>query len=303
MSEMMCSGIKYISIPISLAETELEHIVSSSIAQLELTLSLSYAFTNQDRAFNDIIVRERPHEWQFTFADGDSGGFLKMSFPDLQPLSQADFEAKMKPVLTQFLTEYKDHLQGSVDQGQALKDMYALVHGKYQIHWKLPGPVGSPQVVVPPGINVQCVSMIVTVTVDVLMLFLGLLGLPDSVARATAKELVEEAGAEALVGLEKQIQAIASAKGIQAQAKALAAFMMSFYKITGIRQILGAIEHNMAWYEWVIMGVTITAQVTAWVATDFVAAIAEIVIEGAVVGQTVADAITCVQDCQGSVAL
>lgn len=218
-----------------------------------------------------------------------------MSFPDLANLTFADFEKRISPVFDQFLIDYKDKLEGKqIDQAQAITDMYDLVHGKFQIHWKQPAPEVAAEV------SSQCVSMIVTVSVDVLMVFIGLLGVPDSVARATAVDLVNDLPESEMVALEKQIQAIADAQGITNQAQALIQFMTSFYKITGIRQILGALEHNMAWYEWVLMGVTITAQVTAWVATDFVSALAELVLETAAIAQTVADAITCVEDCQSA---
>lgn len=218
-----------------------------------------------------------------------------MSFTDFQNLSFDEFQNKIGPIYDQFIVDYRDKLSDKkIDKSQAIKDMYALVQGKYPIQWKQPAQTTELAV----GVSSQCVSMIITVSVDVLMVFIGLLGVPESVARATAVDLVKDLPESEMVGLEKQIAAIADATSTTDKAKAMAKFMSSFYKITGIRQILGALEHNMAWYEWVLMGVTITAQITAWVATDFVAAVAEIVLEGATIAQTVADAITCVKDCK-----
>lgn len=212
-------------------------------------------------------------------------------FPSLSRLSFADFEEQAKPALMSFLTDNKGKLEGgNVDENQALRDMYSLVQGEFPIEWKKTPPL--------PNLSLSaCEEMIVTTSVDVLMCFLGLLGIPDSVAQATASDIIIGLSDGELTALEKSIEAISEADGITDQAKAIIKVMSQIYKVTGIRQILGALEHNMSWYEWVIMGATITAQVAAWVATDFVAALAELVLETAAIGQTVVDAIKTVSVC------
>jgi len=176
-------------------------------------------------------------------------------FPSLSRLSFADFEEQAKPALMSFLTDNKGKLEGgNVDENQALRDMYSLVQGEFPIEWKKTPPL--------PNLSLSaCEEMIVTTSVDVLMCFLGLLGIPDSVAQATASDIIIGLSDGELTALEKSIEAISEADGITDQAA------------------------------------TITAQVAAWVATDFVAALAELVLETAAIGQTVVDAIKTVSVC------
>ncbi|NWA63183.1 hypothetical protein HX773_19950 [Pantoea sp. B9002] len=57
--------------------------------------------------------------------------------------------------------------------------------------------------------------------------------------------------------------------------------LAAIWKLTGIRQFLGALETNMAWYNWVIMGTVISAQLVALFATDRASFIAEVFLLGA----------------------
>ncbi|AIP53734.1 Uncharacterised protein [Burkholderia pseudomallei] len=53
----------------------------------------------------------------------------------------------------------------------------------------------------------------------------------------------------------------------------------------------------MHWYDWVITGVTVVAQLTIWFASDGVAFIAELALEGAYVAQLVDDSVTVGEVC------
>ncbi|MRG44479.1 hypothetical protein GFS24_05110 [Chitinophaga sp. SYP-B3965] len=211
-----------------------------------------------------------------------------MSTVTFKNLSYPDFATQLTPALNQFLQDHEAFLAGkSINKEQAVRDMYSLVHGKYALYYQSPSAT----------ISSSCVTAMITCAIDVVSIVLQAVGVPESVTKAVAVEIVDDISPEALTGLEAAFKALADADSLTDKAKAIFALFAGFYKITGIRQILGAIEHNMAWYEWVLMGTVITAQLTAWLATDGIAAIAEIVILGALVAQAVADATLVVSAC------
>jgi hypothetical protein len=216
----------------------------------------------------------------------------------IKNLDLAAFNAHMAPELDRFIKEHQTALQGKdINKTQALQDMYAFVHGKFPVRW-IPGPAGrraKPAAAV--SVSPACITAITTCCIDVLSIVLQAAGVPESITRAAATEVIEEVGPEALTLLERQVVALEQASSMTDKAKAIFALFAAIYKITGLRQIMGAIEHHMKWYEWVIMGTVISAQIVAWVASDGVAAVAEIVILAALVGQAVADAGMAVSDC------
>lgn len=216
-----------------------------------------------------------------------------MSTVNIKELNAPAFALQLTPSLDQFLVDHQPSLAGkAIRKEQALEDMYNMIHGKYDLRFQK-------STVIPrtTDLSSACIAAIVTCVIDVVSIVLQAAGVPESVTKDAAEAIVADIPTEALTGLEQDILALEQADSLTDKAKAIFTIFSGVYKVTGIRQILGAIEHNMAWYEWVLMGTVITAQVTAWVATDGIAAIAEIVILGALVAQAVADAALAVSAC------
>lgn len=213
----------------------------------------------------------------------------------LKNLSLAEFTKVMAPELDKFLEENPQAVAGKpFDKEKALQDMYAFLHGNFPITWQ-PSQLSTRQALT---VSNACIGGIITVVIDVISIVLQVAGVSGSVSRAAGKEVAAKISEEVLIGLERDIVAIEKATSNFDKATAIFKVFGQIYKVTGIRQILGAIEHNMAWYEWVIMGATISAQIVAWVASDGIAAIAEMVILTAILAQTTADAVSMMSACK-----
>ncbi len=214
----------------------------------------------------------------------------------LKRLAFADFQSSVMPHLTQFMKDNADSFTGKTfDPAAAVADMFKLVQGQYAISL-IPAPIPSPPTELAVGVS-ACATMIVTTSIDCAMIVLQAIGVPENVAKICGQAIVAEAGPEALSGLEQSFKDIEAATSNRSKALKIFTLFGEIYKITGIRQILGALEHHMAWYEWVLMGVIIIAQVTAWVATDGAGAVAEILIFAALLIQTGVDVATTCKDC------
>ncbi|MFB6456405.1 hypothetical protein ACE38W_14125 [Chitinophaga sp. Hz27] len=210
----------------------------------------------------------------------------------LKNLSYPAFIAQAGPALDTFLQTERSVINGhTIHREQALEDMHNFIRGEFPIHWVPTSNVTTVQ------ISNACIAALITCSVDILAVMFQLLGLPEEVTEDAAEQVMKSVPAEELSGLEQLFKNLADADSMTDKAKAMFAIFAGIYKVTGIRQILGAIEHNMAWYEWVIMGATISAQIVAWIATDGVAAVAELVLLTAAVGQAVADAVLAVTNC------
>ncbi|HWT10162.1 MAG TPA: hypothetical protein VN329_13425 [Roseomonas sp.] len=215
----------------------------------------------------------------------------------LKRLAFAEFQSAVMPHLTQFMKDNADAFAGKTfDPATAIADMFKLVQGQYAISL-IPVPAPPPPTELAVGMSSACITMIVTSSIDCAMIVLQAIGVPENVAKICGQTIVAEAGPEALSGLEQSIKDIEAATSNPSKALKIFTLFGEIYKITGIRQILGALEPHMAWYEWVLMAVIIIAQVTAWVATDGVGAVAEILIFGALLIQTGVDVATTCKDC------
>jgi len=234
-----------------------------------------------------------------TTTQNTTTGLTTAADPNAVPIKNLDvasFQSRMRPALDQFVADHQNILQGkTIDKNQAVQDMFSLVHGNYALE-SLSAPAAAPAGALASGTS-SCPVAIATCAVDCLAVLLQVAGVPSSVTRTAARAVIDTVPAEVLTGWQQLVRNVATADSTSSKAKAIFALVKSIYTATGIRQILGAIEHDMAWYEWVLMGTVVTAQLTIWFASDGLAAIAEIALLGAVLAQTVADAALAVKVC------
>ena len=215
-------------------------------------------------------------------------------------LTREKFDAVMRPQLQSFLSAHAGELTGhTVDEGQALSDLYNLVHGQSTLEWNLPLQA-TPPLPAAIGTSPACVTAIVGVAVGCVGLVMQAAGVPSSITRAVGSSVVNEAIAESpvlLTALEAEVAALSSAQGIYAQAKAIFSLFGSIYNVVPLTKILSAIKNELSWYQWVLMGVVITAQLTLWFSTGGTAAIAELVLFGSAVAGLVISATSAYSVC------
>ncbi|KVU30239.1 hypothetical protein WL35_06780 [Burkholderia ubonensis] len=142
-----------------------------------------------------------------------------------------------------------------------------------------------------------CAIAIGTVVGDAFGIVFQFLGINEKETRAATRALLAELGEDTLRGLSAKIHDIANATSIVDKAKEIWGLISEVKNAVGFKGIVKALKDSMHWYDWVITGVTAVAQLTAWFATDGVAFIAELALEGAYVAQLVEDAVNAVDTC------
>ena len=120
-----------------------------------------------------------------------------------------------------------------------------------------------------------CKEAILWVLVDAVFFALGLVGLHVSNKERVARALLRELGEDTLNGFLRAIQNFNEAEGAANKAKALFGIIGEIYNAGGFRAVFKVLKDEMTWWEWIKTGIIAVAQLTAWIASDGVAFIAE----------------------------
>jgi len=203
-------------------------------------------------------------------------------------------------------SEYFDHDKYPESKGfndiQAAKDISILLSGEDFIQWEGPIPVlryapAADNTVQLP--SAACLRELGVVSADCFALVLQCIGLTAAVSRAVGSSVIASIPANVVTSVfQDLVQALADAKGIWAQAKAIFQLFKSVYQAVGLKKIMEAIKNNVRWYDWIKIGIIISAQLAALFLTDGTLVIAQIVLVGAAVATVVADAINAVNVCR-----
>lgn len=145
-----------------------------------------------------------------------------------------------------------------------------------------------------------CILAIGTVVGDAFGMVFQLLGIQASTITATTRALLETLGQDTLRGLMATIHDIANASSALDKAKQIWGLIGQVKNAIGLSGIVNALKGTMSWYQWVITGVTVVAQLTIWFTTDGAAFVAEVALEGVAIAQTVEDSIKSVNACSTS---
>ena len=241
----------------------------------------------------------------------------------LKEFPKSAFQTQMMAELTKFLQEPEQvaYFQQHPDQlaeitsnpGAAIDDMYHVLHDEAinnrvgrdegtQIVWLGPDvdPVArvlaTRSLTAAGGPSADCIAALVTCAVDVLTLAFQILG-AVTIARNLAKTLAAGLKPAGLIGLEVSVNAVLQAASKWDKAVAFARLAGQIFKQLGLKQILQALKDNLRWYQWLLMGVIMAAQLVAWFASDGIALAAEIVIAVVLVGVLAADIVAAVGKC------
>lgn len=145
-----------------------------------------------------------------------------------------------------------------------------------------------------------CAFAIGVVVADAFSVLFQFCGVNEFEARAATRALLEEMGEDTLRGLMANIHDLANAATLEQQAKEVWKLLAATSNAIGISAIVNALRSTMNWWDWVLASITVTAQLTAWFASDGAALIAELMLGSAFVVQLVIDAIAAADICNQS---
>ncbi|MDV2453150.1 hypothetical protein [Xanthomonas hortorum] len=217
-----------------------------------------------------------------------SEGFLK-------DLSRDQLAAAIKPTYDSFYQKLSSSQQAKINFDQVVNGAYKVLKGA--------SPLGSPAAhfttlaaVETAGVA-PCIMAVGMVIADVFAIVFQLAGINESESRAAARAILEELGQETIRGIQATIHDFSVAESAMDKARLIWKIISEVYNAIGISGIAKALEDSMHWYDWIITGVTVVAQLVAWFATDGVALIAELALEGVYLAQFTEDVINAQSAC------
>jgi len=210
----------------------------------------------------------------------------------LSQLSKDELAKALQPHYDEFVSQLSDFQKSNISFDQVAHEAYRRLQnaGVAKIDISEIEPLNKAGV--PP-----CVLAIGTVVADAFGVFFQLLGINESETRAATRAILEELGQDTIRGLLATVHDIKNADSIVEKAKLIWSLISQVKNAIGLSGIIKALKDSMHWYDWVITGVTAVAQLTAWFATDGLAFIAEVALEGAAIAQMVEDSVNAVNVC------
>ncbi|MDT3321944.1 hypothetical protein Q4Q52_19610 [Shewanella sp. SP1S2-4] len=141
-----------------------------------------------------------------------------------------------------------------------------------------------------------CTKSIATFCIDVLLLALQLASIRIMRTDSMVKAAVQALGAEA-VGLERLITGISSASTTLKKATLIFQFISQLFNIGFIKGVIKTIVNGLSWFGAIVAAVSFIATVVAWISTDGVLLIAQIVLVGTGLAAIIADAVAVGTNC------
>eukprot|EP01105_Mastigella_eilhardi_P028508 TRINITY_DN946_c0_g1_i1.p1 TRINITY_DN946_c0_g1~~TRINITY_DN946_c0_g1_i1.p1 ORF type:complete len:564 (+),score=134.81 TRINITY_DN946_c0_g1_i1:629-2320(+) len=136
------------------------------------------------------------------------------------------------------------------------------------------------------------------VVIDFVCCFFTIAGLRQSVAERATWRLLRELGETGLTGFAHDVYRIVQAwsgLGVMDKARTVWKVIGGFKNVIGgIGKIIGAIAAEMKWYDYILSGVTVVAQLVAWFATEGLAFVAELALAAVFFVQTTIDVVAAV---------
>ena len=142
-----------------------------------------------------------------------------------------------------------------------------------------------------------CLEAIGVVLVDAVFFVLGMLGLRVSNQERIARALLRELGEDTLRGFLRAIRNFKEANGAWDKAKALFSIIGGIWNAGGFRAVFEVLKDEMSWWDWVKTGVIAVVQLTAWMATDGAAFVAEAVLTILSAESLIEAAVKAVKEC------
>jgi hypothetical protein len=128
---------------------------------------------------------------------------------------------------------------------------------------------------------------------------LSLVGLRASATDKLTRLFLEELG-PSINGFARLLENFKTAEGTYEKAKAFFKIAGGLYKASGFKVLIKAWAEQAEWYDWVVTGALAIAQLTAWLATDGIAFIAEVALSLGSAGAMVVSIANAVNTCMAN---
>jgi hypothetical protein len=148
------------------------------------------------------------------------------------------------------------------------------------------------------GSVLPCVESASALVVQVVFVFLGILGIHTYAQAKAAKLIVAEVGESTIKAISADfVKSFAAEASTVSKAGSVFKMMGQIYNVLGVSGFLKALTASLEWYDIAILGVTVPAQLVAIFASDGVAFIAELALNAAALAQLAECVAHVVRDC------
>jgi len=125
--------------------------------------------------------------------------------------------------------------------------------------------------------TVTCSMLFARIIVDVVCIVFGAIGLNSTVAERVGSRIAAES-AEIIPELMTRFGRQLQSDSVLERAQAAFSLVLALCTASGASRVISIVSDSMEWYDWILMGVTITAQIVALFATDGAAVVGEVVL-------------------------
>jgi hypothetical protein len=218
----------------------------------------------------------------------------------LKRQSSEELAVTLRPFYDEFLKELTPDQQAQVPFDLFLSESTLFLNGKDPVnavnqHLK---ETDAPETQKKDDKADKCVVAIGTVVADAFGILFEAIGIREEQVRAATRVLLRELGEDTMRGLRSTITEFREASGLTDRAKIIKKLGGEVYNAVGKDGIKKALEKKMHWYDWLIMGATIVAQLVIWFASDGAALVAEIVLFATDVARTAEDGVAAYEACK-----
>ncbi|MEK9494954.1 hypothetical protein V2H77_00395 [Photorhabdus sp. P32] len=211
----------------------------------------------------------------------------------LYTLSKEDLATALTPYYKDFYDQLSDHQKENISFDMVVNDAYK------RLHFNNSAPTNTDRILKPTeyaGVS-QCVLAIGTVVAGAFSLAFKFMGIHESERHSATQVLLKKLGHDAIHELLTIVKDLKNSPSIIDKSKNTWSLISEVKNDIGISGIINSLKESMHWYDWVITGITAIAQLTIWFATDGVAFIAEIALEGPAIATLVLDSVNAVDVC------
>ncbi len=215
---------------------------------------------------------------------------------DLKDMSRAELKQAIEMDFSRYFEDLTPEQQVDANFERVQGYVYDVLHGSATLNLT---ERDFENIIIPRVEELSpCLIAIGKVVADVVGLYFQAMGVPQKASNAAGRALESRISAAELNGLQTLILEINQATTEYDQVCAMWSLMLGIKNIVQFSAVMKALQDAMEWYDWLIAGTIITAQLLLWFGTGgTAAAVAEAMMLAAAIAQTLVDTKNAVTTC------